>query len=96
VGLSHSKRNDDRDGATTSAAKMRAVVGDRRPRFRVRFFRGDVHDPAAIDDLGPHQVGWCCGMLHASGFEVIEQRGGAPHMTAVAKPAEGTATGGVE
>jgi 2-polyprenyl-3-methyl-5-hydroxy-6-metoxy-1,4-benzoquinol methylase len=37
-----------------------------RRHSRARFVRGDVHDPAAIDEVGPHQVVWCSGVLYHS------------------------------
>ena len=30
----------------------------------VRFVRGDLHDPATIAAVGPHQVVWCSGVLY--------------------------------
>ena len=31
---------------------------------QVRFVRGDVHDPAVVREVGPHQVVWCSGVLY--------------------------------
>jgi hypothetical protein len=33
---------------------------------KMRFVHGDVHDPAAISTVGPHQVVWCSGVLYHS------------------------------
>ena len=30
----------------------------------VRFVRGDLHDPATVADVGPHEVVWCSGLLY--------------------------------
>jgi SAM-dependent methyltransferase len=30
----------------------------------VRFVRGDIHDPATIEKIGPHDVVWCSGVLY--------------------------------
>jgi hypothetical protein len=30
----------------------------------VRFVRGDLHDPATVADVGPHEVVWCSGVLY--------------------------------
>lgn len=30
----------------------------------VRFVQGDLHDPAAIAEVGPHQVVWCSGVIY--------------------------------
>jgi hypothetical protein len=30
----------------------------------VRFVRGDLHDPATIAEVGPHQIVWCSGVLY--------------------------------
>ena len=35
-----------------------------RRSSNVRFVRGDVHDPATVADVGPHQVVWCSGVLY--------------------------------
>ena len=31
---------------------------------RVRFVQGDLHDPATIAAVGPHEVVWCSGVLY--------------------------------
>ena len=31
---------------------------------KVRFVRGDLHDPATVADVGPHEVVWCSGVLY--------------------------------
>jgi len=30
----------------------------------VRFVEGDVHDPAVLEAIGPHDVVWCAGVLY--------------------------------
>jgi hypothetical protein len=30
----------------------------------VRFVRGDLNDPAVVEEAGPHQVVWCSGVLY--------------------------------
>jgi hypothetical protein len=30
----------------------------------VRFVRGDLHDPATVEAVGPHDVVWCSGLLY--------------------------------
>jgi hypothetical protein len=35
-----------------------------RRRSRVRFVRGDLHDPAALERVGSHDVVWCSGLLY--------------------------------
>jgi len=35
-----------------------------RRSSQVRFVRGDLHDPATIADVGPHEVVWCSGVLY--------------------------------
>lgn len=35
-----------------------------RRRSRVRFVRGDLHDPATAEAVGPHEVVWCSGVLY--------------------------------
>src|SRR3954470_7432267 len=32
----------------------------------VRFVQGDLHDPALVDQVGPHDVVWCSGVLYHS------------------------------
>jgi hypothetical protein len=31
---------------------------------RVRFVQGDLHDPAAMAAVGPHQIVWCSGVIY--------------------------------
>lgn len=38
---------------------------------RVRFVRGDVHDPATVAEVGPHEVVWCSGVLYHSPSPVL-------------------------
>ena len=35
-----------------------------RRSSQVRFVRGDLHDPATVADVGPHEVVWCSGVLY--------------------------------
>jgi Methyltransferase domain len=35
-----------------------------RRRSRVRFVQGDVHDPAALREVGVHDVVWCSGVIY--------------------------------
>jgi hypothetical protein len=35
-----------------------------RRSSKVRFVRGDLHDPATVADIGPHEVVWCSGVLY--------------------------------
>lgn len=35
-----------------------------RRSSKVRFVRGDIHDPATIESIGPHDVVWCSGVLY--------------------------------
>ena len=35
-----------------------------RRESKVRFVRGDLHDPATVSEVGPHQVVWCSGVLY--------------------------------
>ena len=30
----------------------------------VRFVHGDLHEPATVEDVGPHEVVWCSGVLY--------------------------------
>ncbi len=30
----------------------------------MRFVRGDLHDPATVAEVGPHEVVWCSGVLY--------------------------------
>ena len=42
--------------------RFRAEVA--RRDSRVRFVQGDLHDPATIAAVGPHDVVWCSGVLY--------------------------------
>lgn len=33
---------------------------------QVRFVRSDIHEAAAVEEIGPHQVVWCSGLLYHS------------------------------
>ena len=35
-----------------------------RRSSQVRFVRGDLHEPATVADVGPHEVVWCSGVLY--------------------------------
>lgn len=39
-------------------------AGHARRKSRVRFVGGDVHDAAVVQEVGPHQVVWCSGVLY--------------------------------
>jgi hypothetical protein len=64
------------DGALCFAARdagASAVTGvdvmEPTPAFRarasgVRFVRGDLHDPAVVEEVGRHDVVWCSGLLY--------------------------------
>ena len=38
---------------------------------QVRFVRGDVHEPATVAEVGPHQVVWCSGVLYHAPSPVL-------------------------
>jgi hypothetical protein len=40
------------------------VAEHARRASRVRFVQGDLHDPVAIREVGPHDVVWCTGVLY--------------------------------
>ncbi len=35
-----------------------------RRSSRVRFVQGDLHEPATVEAIGPHDVVWCSGVLY--------------------------------
>jgi len=35
-----------------------------RRESTVRFIRGDIHDQATVEEVGPHDVVWCSGLLY--------------------------------
>ncbi len=37
----------------------------------VRFLQGDLHDPAAMAEVGPHQVVWCSGVIYHAPHPVL-------------------------
>ena len=37
----------------------------------VRFVRGDLHDPAAVEAIGPHEVVWCTGLLYHTPHPIL-------------------------
>lgn len=48
-------------------APTAAYAGEHeRRRSRVRFVQGDLHDPDVVQEIGPHQVVWCSGVLYHS------------------------------
>jgi hypothetical protein len=38
----------------------------RRRGSKVRYVQGDLHDPVALDQIGPHDLVWCTGVLYHS------------------------------
>lgn len=36
----------------------------KRRGSKVRFVQGDIHDPATLEAIGPHDVVWCSGVLY--------------------------------
>jgi hypothetical protein len=42
-----------------------------RRRSQVRFVRGDVHQAAVAEEVGPHEVVWCSGVLYHSPFPFL-------------------------
>ena len=42
-----------------------------RRSSKVRFVRGDLHEPATIAEVGPHDVVWCSGVLYHSPNPVL-------------------------
>jgi SAM-dependent methyltransferase len=51
-------------GVDVMAATPEFEAERARRSSNVRFVRGDVHDPATVADVGPHQVVWCSGVLY--------------------------------
>jgi hypothetical protein len=45
-----------------------------RRRSAVRFVRGDLHDPATIEAVGPHDVVWCIGLLCVDAVPILTLR----------------------
>jgi hypothetical protein len=42
-----------------------------RRSSRVRFVRGDIHDAAAVEAIGPHDVVWCTGLLYHTPHPIL-------------------------
>ena len=38
---------------------------------KVRFVRGDVHERSVVEQVGPHQVVWCSGVLYHSPYPFL-------------------------
>ena len=51
-------------GVDVMAATPEFEAERARRSSSVRFVRGDLHDPATIADVGPHEVVWCSGVLY--------------------------------
>lgn len=72
--LNHGATAFEAEAAGASAVTL-FDVGDReyapeylaeheRRASRVRYVQGDLHDPVAVDRVGPHDLVWCCGVLY--------------------------------
>ena len=51
-------------GVDVMAASERFESERRRRDSKVRFVRGDLHDPATVAEIGRHDVVWCSGVLY--------------------------------
>ena len=51
-------------GVDVMAASERFEAERRRRDSKVRFVRGDLHDPATVTEIGRHDVVWCSGVLY--------------------------------
>jgi hypothetical protein len=51
-------------GVDVMAASERFEAERRRRDSKVRFVRGDLHDPATVAAIGAHDVVWCSGVLY--------------------------------
>lgn len=51
-------------GVDVMAASERFEAERTRRDSRVRFVRGDLHDPATVAEIGTHDVVWCSGVLY--------------------------------
>ncbi len=38
---------------------------------RMRFVQGDLHDPATVEAIGPHEVVWCSGVLYHAPHPIL-------------------------
>jgi 2-polyprenyl-3-methyl-5-hydroxy-6-metoxy-1,4-benzoquinol methylase len=51
-------------GVDVMARSERFDAEVRRRDSQVRFVQGDLHDPATVAAIGPHDVVWCSGVLY--------------------------------
>ena len=51
-------------GVDVMAASPEFDAEHARRSSRVRFIRGDLHEPATVAAAGPHEVVWCSGVLY--------------------------------
>ena len=51
-------------GVDVMAASERFEAERARRDSKVRFVRGDLHDPATVAEIGRHDVVWCSGVLY--------------------------------
>jgi len=51
-------------GVDVMAASERFSAEHTRRDSSVRFVQGDMHEPATIAEVGPHDVVWCSGVLY--------------------------------
>ena len=51
-------------GVDVMAATPEFEAERARRSSNVRFVCGDLHDPATVADVGPHEVVWCSGVLY--------------------------------
>jgi hypothetical protein len=58
-------------GVDVMAATPQFEAERERRSSKVRFVRGDLHDPATVTDIGPHEVVWCSGVLYHSPNPVL-------------------------
>ncbi|MDX6691979.1 MAG: tRNA (mo5U34)-methyltransferase [Solirubrobacteraceae bacterium] len=51
-------------GVDVMAPSERFEAEIARRRSNVRFVEGDIHDPATVAAVGPHEVVWCSGVVY--------------------------------
>ena len=51
-------------GVDLMPASSRFTTERDRRGSNVRFVHGDIHEPAVVDEIGPHDVVWCAGVLY--------------------------------
>jgi hypothetical protein len=51
-------------GVDVMAASPEFEAERERRSSQVRFVHGDLHDPATVAEVGPHEVVWCSGVLY--------------------------------